>query len=674
MSEADMLDDTGTREPEESGGTLDLSLVAETSALVGNHRLDLRRRKLVALLGYLALSEARSATRERLVGLLWSETPEGNARTSLRQILHWLRRTLEECGYRGLLVDKHRVALAPGTLNVDVWEAVEAVERGVVHPKLLDVADFTGRLLDGFEDIDPAFRVWLLARRQSIHERLLRALEEILADENGNETERAHAAEAILNLDPTNEEAARFLMWLRAVSGNVGAALKIYKSLWDILDEDFAMEPSARTQELVAEIKSGLFDEDEPETATYEAAAAPSDDAARKLVMAIEPFSVDAIHPRQHHLLMGFRHFLVGSFVRFREWRVMDLQVPFERNLDTDVRFVLQATVLGSVDSPIVVLTLKDVASEFYVWSDRFELRVEELYVLQQRIVRSIMAALNVHLSPGRMVWPNDASSISFQLYDAWLQGQAMILRYDPEDWRQASLLFEKVIRQAPDFAPAYSSLVQLKNTQHIVYPGIFRSPQSQAEALDLAQTAASLDPIDSRTQLSLAWASAFDGQHEASELHFDLARDLNDLDPWTLISVAQGYAFLGLADKAKKFAEAGLANSVEPKPLHWSYLAGIRFFIEEFDGALEAAQRAGNIVAANGSWRAAALARMGRVEDARRETEACLSEIRSRWKGPPSPDDAEITRWILHLFPIRRTSHREMLRSSLMEAGFPVE
>ncbi|WP_420405391.1 BTAD domain-containing putative transcriptional regulator [Nisaea sp.] len=681
MTETEMMQDSKNGDAVTLSRILDISLVAETSALIGNQRLDLRRRKLAALLGYLALSEARSATRERLVGLLWSETQEGNARTSLRQILHWLRRALEECGYEGLRVDKHKVSLGPESVVVDVWEAVEAAERKTVHQKLLDVGDFSGRLLDGFEDIDPAFRIWLLARRQSIHERLLRALEEILADGNCAEAERARAAEAILNLDPTNEDAVRHLMWLRAVSGNIGAALKIYKALWDILDEDFAMEPSVKTQELVAEIKSGMFDEAPPAKLPVAGPGQGMPDpqvsagqVAQRLVIAVEPFSVDAIHPDQHHLLMGFRHFLVGSFVRFREWRLMDLQAPLAAGESPEVRFVLQATVLGPGDPPNVVLTLKDVNSGFYVWSDRFALRLDDLVTLQQRVVRSITAALNIHLSVGRMVWPADGSSIPSHLYDTWLRGQAMVARYDPADWRRASQLFENVIQQAPDFAPAYSSLVQLKNSQHIVHPGTYRNDERQAEALSLARTAARLDPIDSRTQLCLAWANAFDEQYEPAELHFDLARELNDLDPWTLTSVAQGFAFLGMESKAEKFAAAGLANCVEPKPLHWSFLAGIRFFTGDYEGTYDAAVRAGDFVAANGSWRAAALARLGRLEEAQRERSACLTEIRRRWKGDRDPDDGEITRWILQLFPVREPHHRDILRTCLDEAGFPVE
>ena len=46
----------------------------------------------------------------------------------------------------------------------------------------------------------------------------------------------------------------------RAEEGDVAAALRTYKALWDLLDEDYGMEPSAKTQQLVAEIKQGSIE------------------------------------------------------------------------------------------------------------------------------------------------------------------------------------------------------------------------------------------------------------------------------------------------------------------------------------------------------------------------------------------------------------------------------
>src|SRR5436305_14769100 len=49
-------------------------------------------------------------------------------------------------------------------------------------------------------------------------------------------------------------------MQVHAEHGDVAGALRIYKALWDLLDEDYGMEPSAATQDLVAKVKLGEFE------------------------------------------------------------------------------------------------------------------------------------------------------------------------------------------------------------------------------------------------------------------------------------------------------------------------------------------------------------------------------------------------------------------------------
>jgi tetratricopeptide (TPR) repeat protein len=71
--------------------------------------------------------------------------------------------------------------------------------------------------------------------------------------------ERRDFATALRNIDPTNELACRALMETYARQGNIAAALKIYKELWELLDRDYGMEPSPATEELVARIKLDAF-------------------------------------------------------------------------------------------------------------------------------------------------------------------------------------------------------------------------------------------------------------------------------------------------------------------------------------------------------------------------------------------------------------------------------
>ena len=61
-----------------------------------------------------------------------------------------------------------------------------------------------------------------------------------------------------MKLDPTHEEAARALIRTRVAAGDMAGALdRLYKGLWTLLENEYDVEPSKKTQELIARIKLG---------------------------------------------------------------------------------------------------------------------------------------------------------------------------------------------------------------------------------------------------------------------------------------------------------------------------------------------------------------------------------------------------------------------------------
>jgi DNA-binding SARP family transcriptional activator len=203
--------DKATAAPE-SAPRLSVSLVGRLGVRFNGRPIELRTRKAGAVLSYLALSEAKHESRERLVGLLWSRSDEEKARASLRQVVRELRSMLEEAGYDGFVAERLMIGIDVGRIEVDIESVIQLAEVRRVHPLLLDTPQLDGRLLEGMDDLDPSFRVWVLAKRQTIHERLMRNLDEGLTVRSVPADAEKEIAAAIVNLDPTHEYACRYLM------------------------------------------------------------------------------------------------------------------------------------------------------------------------------------------------------------------------------------------------------------------------------------------------------------------------------------------------------------------------------------------------------------------------------------------------------------------------------
>ena len=263
MRQAAKVQEPVEREPEAAPGTaarLSVSLVGRLTMSLNGRPVELRTQKAAAVLSYLALTESKHERRERLVGLLWSRSDEEKARGSLRQVIRELRSAFENAGYSGFAADRLSIHLDPAMVEVDIESIIRLAETGSVHPLLLNVPQLDDHILEGLADLDPSFRVWVLAKRQTIHDRLMRSLGAGFVAKDVGAGAKNDIATAIVNLDPTHEEASCHLMQVHAEQGDVAGALRIYEALWNLLDRDYDMEPSLATEELVAKIKLGGFE------------------------------------------------------------------------------------------------------------------------------------------------------------------------------------------------------------------------------------------------------------------------------------------------------------------------------------------------------------------------------------------------------------------------------
>lgn len=222
----------------------------------GTRRIVLRNRKASVLLAYLVLTRGMRESRERLIGLLWSETEPSKARASLRQLLYWLRETFEQEDLGGLAIDKQHVSLDPAAFTTDLDLAFKAIELG--HPIDLAASELciTDTIMSGYDDVDPSVLAWLRVMREKLRRNIMASLEVHLDDAPGNVERTKRAARALLQMDPAHEVACQHLMRAHIASGNTASALAVYRELWEYLEQTFDIEPSPATQALVVSIRT----------------------------------------------------------------------------------------------------------------------------------------------------------------------------------------------------------------------------------------------------------------------------------------------------------------------------------------------------------------------------------------------------------------------------------
>lgn len=651
------------------GSEITLATVGPARLAIDGVEVQLSSRKALAILLYLALQPQRSESRERLATLLWSESGDEHARAALRQTLRRMKADLAEAGD---LLDADRSMLrllAP--IQVDIVQAGEEARRGE-PPKMLqrDGVDLQ-RLFADLEDLDPDFNLWIAVQRERLTGQLISWLEGALAFVE-DDRRRLALADALARADPTHEGAARSAMRAHLAFGDTVQAMRVYERLWKVLDEEFDVEPSEKTQELYVAIKTGQALPEPPETPArpgQAAAAAPApDEMLAPIAIVVEATPPGDLPGSYRYIADTFRHEMVGALSRFRDWMVIDgprngSSPPTYRAYD------LRITMHHQNDLLAVALTLTERAGGRCVWAERQTAALDDMVRLQRTALRNLAVALNVHLSTPRLQSAREIESPMGRKYELWLMAHALTNEWRMDARKQAETILRELIENTTNFTPAMVALAQNINVRPIIFPGTTRDPTQFEESLALSARAVAVDPLDTRTHLCRYWSYAMSDMHGAALAHLSLALELNENDPWTIISAALGFAFGGEIERASELVDQARAFGMRHSRAAQGYIATTLYLCGDYPGCIAAAEVAGDSIINLPAWAAASHMHLGQREEGAQALDTFLRLARAGWVAGAVPDDREAIDWFMACFPIRSAQVRAELRAKLLEA-----
>ena len=246
---------------------LSLALLGTFEAVYDGRPLTKFRTKAVqALLIYLVCRREQAHAREALMALLWPELPTKSAQSSFRHALYHLRQTIPDvAGIDGvevpfLLVERKTVQVNPDgrfqcdSISFEAGSTQKAAIAELETAVALYRADF---LTDFYLPGSPNFENWVQTRRTDYQRQLLDALARLTDDQikRGNFEQAEGYARRQLEIDNLREEAHQQLMVLLSCSGRRTAALTHYQTLYQLLQDELGILPSAATQALVETIR-----------------------------------------------------------------------------------------------------------------------------------------------------------------------------------------------------------------------------------------------------------------------------------------------------------------------------------------------------------------------------------------------------------------------------------
>ncbi|MHC4457756.1 MAG: adenylate/guanylate cyclase domain-containing protein [Planctomycetota bacterium] len=300
------------------------------------------------------------------------------------------------------------------------------------------------------------------------------------------------------------------------------------------------------------------------------------------------------------------------------------------------VRYVLEGSVRKAGEQVRINTQLIDATTGGHLWAKRYDGRLDDVFGLQDKITRKIVAALAVKLSAGEQEMVTRKETDNIEAYDTFLKGWEHYRRWTPEDFRKAISYFERAIELDPHYGRAYAALASVYfecSIRSWDWPQDLRlSMEACYSHMEKYLQAAMNNPTPLAHQVASKRFIALH-YHEAAiaEAERAIALDPNDADGYMAMAYALIYS--GKPEEAVDFAKKGMR--LDPRNLaNYLYTLGVAHFgMEQFQEAASLFERAFKLNPELGqlerAYLAVAYVYLGQEEKARAELDKPEIEVR---------------------------------------------
>src|ERR1700756_3238844 len=154
---------------------------------------------------------------------------------------------------------------------------------------------------------------------------------------------------------------------------------------------------------------------------------------------------------------------------------------------------------------------LVDAATDFPLWSERYDREMKDFFEVQDEIAQKIAAALRITLSPQEQQALSAKPTEDLQAYDLYLRGRNYARRVGRQDLQFALQMYENAVALDPDFALAHAGLANVC-AQYYYH---FERNQQWIDRAIAATEKASANGYDApEIQLAEAWVNFADGRY----------------------------------------------------------------------------------------------------------------------------------------------------------------
>ena len=380
---------------------------------------------------------------------------------------------------------------------------------------------------------------------------------------------------------------SRFVGDVEAISNSEAAAVRL------IPDEVAATSAPPST---VISAELSRLDDIVSEAVKAEAIARPS--------VAVLPFENMSNDPENDYFSYGLTEDIIRLLARNRWLSVISRHstVGFQgRTVDArevggqlGVNYLVSGSVRKSRHSVRITVELARASDGKQLWSDRYDLQLENIFDIQEEMANQLAATIEPELSKVEQQLAARKAPDSLDAWDCYQRGLWNLWRFTTPGFDSAEAYFKRSIAADPAFARGHGALSYV-NVQRAFSDAPGDRAARLQTALHQARTAVALDELDCFCHCALGRALCLLRQNEEAFAAIELSLELNP--SFAQGYFAQGFNVLWRGREIEAETLLDRATMLSPRDSHlWSFhhtRSWAHFSLGEYDIATEFARRA---------------------------------------------------------------------------------
>jgi TolB-like protein/Tfp pilus assembly protein PilF len=299
--------------------------------------------------------------------------------------------------------------------------------------------------------------------------------------------------------------------------------------------------------------------------------------------------------PEQEYFVEGMHDALINELGRIRaltvisrrsamRYRDTDKSVPeIARELNVDA--VVEGSALQVGGRVRISAQLIEAATDRQLWANDYERDMRDVLSLHKEVARDIADQIRVTLTPQEESRLESAESVNREVYELYLKGRHLCVKWTPEDMSKAVEYLQQAIEIDPSYAPAHGELaicyVLLGFFDYLLPQDAYPKARAAAgRALDIDERL----PVAHVALGAVRWY--FDWNSREAEREYDRAVELNPNHSDALLWRAFFLGELGRWDEA--IAAARRAQELDPLSVMANNAVGEVFYLKrDYDQAV---------------------------------------------------------------------------------------